>query len=66
MELSISDERMKGLMKDAIVEILKEKKEMLYEAMMEAIEDIGLANAIREGRKGKFVREDKILKILEG
>lgn len=66
MELSISDERMKGLMKDAIVEILKEKKEMLYEAMMEAIEDIGLANAISEGRKGKFVREDKILKILEG
>ena len=32
---------------------------------MQTIEEIGLANAIIEGRKNKFVSEKKILKILQ-
>jgi hypothetical protein len=33
---------------------------------LEAIEEIGLANAIREGRRDEFVGEDQILAILRG
>ena len=64
MELSISDEKLKGIIKEAIIEIIKEKRKVLYEIILEAIEEVGLANAIREGRKNKFVGEDRILKML--
>lgn len=64
MELSISDEKLKGIMKEAIIEIIKEKRKIFYEIILEAIEEVGLANAIREGRKNKFVGEDRILKML--
>lgn len=30
------------------------------------MEEVGLANAIKEGRKNKFVNEDTILNLLEG
>lgn len=66
MELSINDVKMKEIMKEAIIEIIKEKREAFYEIILEAIEEVGLANAIIEGRKNKFVGEDRILKILEG
>ncbi len=33
---------------------------------MEAIEEVGLANAITEGRKHEFVGEDEVMSILEG
>jgi hypothetical protein len=64
MELSISDEKLKEIMKEAVIEIIKEKRKVFYEILLEAIEEVGLANAIREGRKNKFVHEDRILKIL--
>jgi hypothetical protein len=64
MELSISDEKLKEIMKEALVEIIKEKRKVFYEIILEAMEEVGLANAIREGRKNKFVGEDRILKML--
>ena len=51
-------------MKEAVIEIIKEKRKVFYEILLEAIEEVGLANAIREGRKNKFVGEDRILKML--
>ena len=63
MELSISDEKLKGIMKEAIIEIIREKRKVFYEIILEAIEEVGLDNAIREGRKNKFVGEGRILKM---
>ncbi len=65
MEVTIKDEKMKELIREIIVEMLRENREGFYELVVEAIEEIGLANAIREGRKDKFVSEKRILKLLE-
>jgi hypothetical protein len=35
------------------------------EIILEAIEEIGLANAIHEGRQNQFVSEESILAIIE-
>lgn len=66
MELSISDEKTKTLLTEVIVELAKTKREFFYEIMLEAMEEVGLANAITEGRKNKFVSEDEIFSILGG
>jgi len=66
MELSISDEKTKELLTEVLVELMKTKREMLHEIVLEALEDVGLANAISEGRVGDYVPESQIMSILEG
>ena len=66
MELTISDEKTKELLTEVLVEMIQQKREVFYEIILEALEDVGLANAIAEGRRGEFVGEDKIMSILEG
>lgn len=66
MELTISDEKTKELLTEVLVKMIKDKREVFQEIVLEAIEEVGLANAISEGRKNEFVGEDEILGILEG
>ncbi len=66
MELSISDEKTKELLTEVIVELLKTKRDVLYDVVLEALEEVGLANAIAEGRKDDFVSEDEIFSLLDG
>ncbi len=66
MELSINESKMKELLKEALIEMMKDKKEIFYEIVKEAIEDVGMANAIKEGRQNKFVEEQRIIETIEG
>ena len=66
MDLKISEQQAKQLLKEAIVELMEEKRDLFFEVMLEAMEEVGLANAIREGRRGQFVSEDEVRAILRG
>ncbi len=66
MELTINDEKMKDFLKEIIIEMMQEKRDLFYEIILEALEEVALANAIIEGRENNFVSEDRILELLEG
>jgi restriction endonuclease Mrr len=66
MELTISDEKTKELLTEVLVKMIEEKREVFQEILLEALEEVGLANAISEGRKVEFVSEDEVMSILEG
>ena len=66
MELTIDEVHAKKLLKEVILELMHERQELFFEVVLEAIEEIGLAEAIREGRTNEFVSEDEIFTILEG
>jgi len=42
------------------------RRDLFFEIILEAIKEIGLANAIRQGRQNEFVSEESIVAILEG
>jgi hypothetical protein len=63
MELTISEKQAKELLKEVLIELMEEKRDLFFEVMLEAIEEVGLANAIREGRQDEFVSEDQVLAI---
>ena len=65
MQLTISDEKTKELLTEVLVEMMKNKREIFQEIVLEAIEEVGLANATIEGRKSDFVSEERILSALE-
>jgi hypothetical protein len=56
---TIDEGRLKALLKSAIVEVLEERKDLMREAVDEALEDIALVRAIEEGvRSGKASRQE--------
>jgi hypothetical protein len=62
----ISKIELKELMKEAIVSVLTERKDLLEDAVAEAILDMKLALAIEEGDTGEYVSEENILSKLSG
>ncbi|MFN6460935.1 MAG: type II toxin-antitoxin system Phd/YefM family antitoxin [Nostoc sp. DedVER02] len=55
----------KELLKRAIVEVLQEQKEVLYDLLAEIMEDIALERAIKEGENTETVSREAIFKILD-
>ena len=49
--ISIDDGKLRGLLKEALIEVLEEKPELLRDMLAEAIEEIGL-NPGDQGRRG--------------
>jgi hypothetical protein len=63
---TLDENQFKVLLKEALAELFEERQEIFSAIVVEAIEDIGLANAIREGRKNDFMSKEEIDAILAG
>ena len=63
--LNISKSELKDLMKEAIVSVLTERKDLLEEAVSEAILDLKLGRAIEEGDTGEYSNEEIIMSKLK-
>ena len=64
--VSMDEERVKELLKQALLELLQERKEIVYELLAEVIEDVALVNAIEEGKSTQTVRRSEVMEILKG
>ncbi len=64
--VSLKEQDIKDLLKQAILELLEERQDLFRELFTEAIEDFGLINAIKEGKATANVSKSEILGILEG
>jgi hypothetical protein len=65
MESTINEQKTKELLTEILIEMMQTKRELFYEIVLEALEEIGLANAITEGRSNEFVPEEEIFAILD-
>ncbi len=65
MSMTFSDEtRLKALLKEALVEVLEQRREWFSALMAEALEDSALVQAIKEGEATEIVSRDEILALL--
>ena len=65
MEVTIDPTTIKELLKEALIEVLQERKDILHDLISEAIEAVALTHAIRKGEATKSVRKEEILGVLE-
>ncbi|HEX8071457.1 MAG TPA: hypothetical protein VF546_15985 [Pyrinomonadaceae bacterium] len=63
---TFDEEKLKDLLKSALVEALEENRGLVQDIVEEAMEDIGLARAIEQGLGSKSVSRDEVFTILEG
>jgi len=62
---SLSETQVKALLKQAFVELLEERRDLLYDLFAEVIEDLALARAIEQGESTESVSKEEVLAILE-
>ena len=62
--LEISKTELKELMREAIVSVFTDRKDLLEDAISEAMLDMKLALAIEEGDTGEYVAEESVMSKL--
>ncbi len=63
---TIDEEKLKDLLKSALVEALEEHRDLVQDIVKEAMEDIALTHAIEQGLGGESVSREEIFAVLEG
>ncbi len=66
MEAQMNEAQLKEILKEAIVEVFEERRDLIGDLIEEALEDVALARAIEKGEDSEFVGRDEVFKILEG
>jgi hypothetical protein len=64
-EAAINPVQLKEIIRDTLVEILQEQRGLLYDLVIEAMEDIALVRAIEEEKNGEIATREEIFSILE-
>jgi hypothetical protein len=57
---AVEERRIKVLFKDAVVEVLEERRDLLREALQASLEDMAMLKAIRQGEKTRLTSRGKI------
>jgi hypothetical protein len=60
----LEERRIKVLLKDAVVEVLEERRDLLREALQESLEDMAMVKAIQDGEKTRLASRKKIFQRL--
>jgi hypothetical protein len=66
LSVTLDERQIKDLFKQAVLELFQERRDLLYDLLAEVIEDLALANAIKEGESTETVSRAKVFRILEG
>ena len=64
MPLTADETKLTKLLKAAVVEVLQERRDLLRDALADAVEDIGMTRAIGLGSRSKTVSRTEVFKIL--
>lgn len=66
MAVSAMDEtRLKALLKEAVAEVLEQRREWFSALVVEALEESAFVQAIKEGENSEVVSRDEIFALLE-
>jgi ferritin-like metal-binding protein YciE len=65
MTLTIDEQNIKRLLKEALLELFEERQELFYELVSEVIADAGLIQAIKDGEDTEYVSRDEVFAVLD-
>lgn len=66
VQLSVDEKKLKNLLKETLIEVIEQKKDLFHNIVAEAIEDIALTNAIKEGESTESTSREEVFNIIEG
>ncbi|MFA5822988.1 MAG: hypothetical protein WC853_07925 [Thermodesulfovibrionales bacterium] len=63
--VTIESDELKKMMRETFIDVLTKRKDLIEDAVIEAIEDIGLGIAMEEGRTGEYTDAGMFTKKLD-
>lgn len=63
--MMVEETQLKELFRQAMVEVLQERKDLLYELVEDILEDMALLRAIKEGESTDTMSKADVLRVLE-
>lgn len=66
MQTVLDENQLRQVVKDVFVEMFEEKKNVFYDIVIEAMEDVALSHAIKEGEASGTASKQEVFDILEG
>lgn len=64
MQTLADETQLKAIFKSALVEVMEERRDLIRDAVEEALEEIALARAIEAGKDSETVRRDEVFALL--
>lgn len=64
MTVSLEEDKVRGLLKEILLELIVDQPEVFHDIVLEAIEDAGLLAAIIQAEQGDLVSRNEIDEIL--
>jgi DNA-binding TFAR19-related protein (PDSD5 family) len=64
MQFIADETKLKKLLKAAVVEVLEERRDLVRDALADAVEDIGMVKAIKAGSRSRTISRAEVFKIL--
>ena len=65
-DTTLEDERLKTIFKQAMLELVEERRDVFYDLFAEIMEDLALVQAIKEDADSEPASRDEIFEILAG
>ncbi len=66
MESVTDSGKLKELFKQAIIEAMEEKRDLVHDLLVEAMEDLAMIRAIQDGEESVPVSREDVFHLLEG
>jgi len=66
MQVPIEDAKLKELFKQALIEALDQKRDLVHDLLVEAMEDLATIRAIQEGEGSGHATRQGVFDILQG
>jgi hypothetical protein len=63
--ITMSPNDLKKLLRETFIDVLTHRKDLIEEAVIEAMEDMGLGVAMEQGRTGEHVNKGAFMRKLE-
>ena len=63
--INLDEEQLRALFKQALIELLQERHDSLYDLLVEVMEEVALVKAIQEGETTETVGRDEVWQVLE-
>jgi dsDNA-binding SOS-regulon protein len=64
-EITLNPDRLKEILKSAIIELLRDNREEVSDFLAELIEDVAMEQAIAEGETTELTSRDSVFQLLE-
>ena len=65
MQTVVNETQLKDLFKTALVEVMEERRDLIRDAVEEALEEIALVRAIEEGRGSGEASREEVFQLFE-